>query len=398
MNEMAAQLGLTNTHYADPSGLDVEQRLVGLRHVAPDRVRRVGRALGPIMRTRRVRGAHERRGRFTIHSTNKLLGTDVDVRGGKTGFISKAGYCLATLLQVPQGSQVAVVVLGAANSATRFWEARHLFNWVVGRAQGMVGGDADAVRTSTRISEIRRSIRGAAAVDCAALAWTPVALAVHVPSELQIPAVRRLHILMVASEARRGRRPAAWPTSSARCRRRSTPRPSTSPRRCRATAASSRRRASASTAPRDASARARTTSRCTWRRCRARRRVVFVDCAGASSIATGSTATGGRDYPDNAERFAVLAAAALDFARSDDATRPVDVVHAHDWQAGLVPVLAARRAAALAARSRGAGLVFTIHNLAYQGLFPRDVGAGARPAVGRLHAWSAASSGASSAS
>jgi hypothetical protein len=32
-----------------------------------------------------------------------------------------------------QGPQVAVVVLGAANSTTRFWEARHLFNWVVGR-------------------------------------------------------------------------------------------------------------------------------------------------------------------------------------------------------------------------------------------------------------------------
>jgi D-alanyl-D-alanine carboxypeptidase len=74
---------------------------------------------------------------FTIHSTNKLLGTDVDVVGGKTGFISKAGYCLATLLQVPQGSQVAVVVLGAANSAMRFWETRHLFDWAVGRTQGL---------------------------------------------------------------------------------------------------------------------------------------------------------------------------------------------------------------------------------------------------------------------
>ena len=38
-----------------------------------------------------------------VHSTNKLLlGGDIDVRGGKTGFIRKSGYCLATLLQVPQ--------------------------------------------------------------------------------------------------------------------------------------------------------------------------------------------------------------------------------------------------------------------------------------------------------
>jgi D-alanyl-D-alanine carboxypeptidase len=70
-----------------------------------------------------------------------LLGTDVDVRGGKTGFIAKAGYCLATLLQIPQGSQFAVVVLGESTSISRFTEARHLFNWAVSRTQGIIGSD-----------------------------------------------------------------------------------------------------------------------------------------------------------------------------------------------------------------------------------------------------------------
>lgn len=139
MNGMAATLNLTSTHYTDPSGLestnvssayDLSQLIT---FAASDET------LGPVMRTQEYE-AHTSAGPISIHSTNKLLGTDVDVRGGKTGFISKSGYCLATLLQIPQGSQVAVVVLGAANSATRFWEARHLFNWVVGRAQGIVGG------------------------------------------------------------------------------------------------------------------------------------------------------------------------------------------------------------------------------------------------------------------
>ena len=59
---------------------------------------------------------------------------DVDVQAGKTGFISKAGYCLATLLRLPQGGpQVAVVVLGAKSNAGRFWETRHLFNWLSAR-------------------------------------------------------------------------------------------------------------------------------------------------------------------------------------------------------------------------------------------------------------------------
>jgi hypothetical protein len=43
---------------------------------------------------------------------------------------------------------VAVVVLGASNSTTRFWEARHLFNWVVGRSQGIVGGQQPSIPRS----------------------------------------------------------------------------------------------------------------------------------------------------------------------------------------------------------------------------------------------------------
>jgi D-alanyl-D-alanine endopeptidase (penicillin-binding protein 7) len=142
MNRMAAHLGLSNSRFTDPSGLDA-----GNVASAYDVSQLIARAsaddrLAEIMRTPRAEVRTNRRA-IAVNSTNKLLGTDVDVRGGKTGFISKAGYCLATLLQIPQGSQVAVVVLGASNSTFRFWEARHLFHWVVGRAQGTVGGDTD---------------------------------------------------------------------------------------------------------------------------------------------------------------------------------------------------------------------------------------------------------------
>ena len=60
---------------------------------------------------------------INIHSTNQLvMKGDVDVRGGKTGFISKAGYCLATLLRLPQtNQQVAVVVLGARPTPGGSW-------------------------------------------------------------------------------------------------------------------------------------------------------------------------------------------------------------------------------------------------------------------------------------
>jgi starch synthase len=69
---------------------------------------------------------------------------------------------------------------------------------------------------------------------------------------------------------------------------------------------------------------------------------------------------GGHDYADNPERFAFLCQAALDWLAISGT--PCDLLHGHDWQAGLLPVLAARS-------SRSLPCVFTIHNLAYQGVF-----------------------------
>ena len=73
-----------------------------------------------------------------------------------------------------------------------------------------------------------------------------------------------------------------------------------------------------------------------------------------------------RDYPDNPERFAFFCQAALDWAASTG--QSYDVVHAHDWQAGLVPVLLERALSTQPASVRPP-TVFTIHNLAYQGVF-----------------------------
>jgi starch synthase len=74
----------------------------------------------------------------------------------------------------------------------------------------------------------------------------------------------------------------------------------------------------------------------------------------------------GHDYADNAERFAFLAQAALTWAFSTGDR--YDVVHAHDWQGGLVPVLLGEMFRTHAAPTR-LPTVFTIHNLAYQGVF-----------------------------
>jgi starch synthase len=78
---------------------------------------------------------------------------------------------------------------------------------------------------------------------------------------------------------------------------------------------------------------------------------------------------GGKDYDDNGLRFALLCRAALDIMHHLD-TWP-DVVHAHDWQAGLAPVYARRAAPELGRPVPRT--VFTIHNLAFQGMMPKEL-------------------------
>jgi starch synthase len=77
----------------------------------------------------------------------------------------------------------------------------------------------------------------------------------------------------------------------------------------------------------------------------------------------------GEPWPINAERFAlfcrVAAEAAMD--RVHQGWKP-DVVHCNDWQSGLVPAL-------LSLEHDRPSTVFTIHNMAYQGLFPSNTAA-----------------------
>lgn len=75
----------------------------------------------------------------------------------------------------------------------------------------------------------------------------------------------------------------------------------------------------------------------------------------------------GKAYHDNVERFLFFSKVVVDLARYSS-NRP-DVVHAHDWQAGLVPLLI-RHQHARDGWVQAPATVFTIHNLAYQGQFP----------------------------
>jgi starch synthase len=75
------------------------------------------------------------------------------------------------------------------------------------------------------------------------------------------------------------------------------------------------------------------------------------------------------DFPDNAERYSEFCRAAIEIVKH---LWPADVIHCHDWQTALVPVLL-RSSYGDDPMVKHIPVVFTIHNMGYHGLFPRDV-------------------------
>lgn len=78
---------------------------------------------------------------------------------------------------------------------------------------------------------------------------------------------------------------------------------------------------------------------------------------------------GERDYEDNSDRFIFFCKGVVETLRLAD--MQADVVHAHDWQAAMLPLFVReverRQGVTLAMKT-----IFTIHNIAFQGVFPRS--------------------------
>lgn len=74
----------------------------------------------------------------------------------------------------------------------------------------------------------------------------------------------------------------------------------------------------------------------------------------------------GNEWPDNGLRFTVFCHAAVDIALGKlELNWQPDIVHCNDWQSGLVPAL-------LSLHKNRLATIFTIHNLAYQGVFDQQ--------------------------
>ncbi len=130
MNEKAKSLGLYDTEFHEVTGLCADNK-----STASDCARLLNAALKETLissacTTYRYsfRSLNHKRGR-NIVNTNRLLRSKWEVNGGKTGYIQKSGYCLATQLVDDSGHDITIVVLGAPGPSRRFSVARSIAGW-----------------------------------------------------------------------------------------------------------------------------------------------------------------------------------------------------------------------------------------------------------------------------
>lgn len=124
MNTKAIEIGLTHSRFVEVTGLD--PRNVS---TAADVARMVKAAcnvptIRHICQTRSYDFSTRRRAHY-IPNTNRMLYSQYEVRGGKTGYISAAGYCFATWVRKDDRDLIAVV-LNAPTAATRFADVHRM--------------------------------------------------------------------------------------------------------------------------------------------------------------------------------------------------------------------------------------------------------------------------------
>ena len=129
MNERAAQLGMTDTHFVNCTGLPAEGQHTTARDVAVMAREVFARDLYYDFSTVWMEDIDHGDGRTTqLVNTNKLLKLYDGCDGGKTGSTNEAGYCVAATAR-RGGMRLIAVVLGAASGKERFALAQQLFDY-----------------------------------------------------------------------------------------------------------------------------------------------------------------------------------------------------------------------------------------------------------------------------
>lgn len=136
MNEKAKNIGMTNSTFVEPSGLDARNL-----STSRDLVKLLANALEyqkilePLITEQHTITTLESKKNHSFYNTNWLLlgwisNSFEEFYGGKTGFIPESGYNFTMRVGDENGHLVDIVVLGAASHEARFTEARDLATWI----------------------------------------------------------------------------------------------------------------------------------------------------------------------------------------------------------------------------------------------------------------------------
>jgi D-alanyl-D-alanine carboxypeptidase (penicillin-binding protein 5/6) len=128
MNERARALGLRDTHFARPDGLDAPGHVSSARDVAV--LARVAMHLPVVRSLVRLRNDTIEGGRVSLHTWNDLLGVFPGLIGVKTGHTDNAGWCEVAAAR-RHGYTIYVVVLGSPTRAQRNSDLDRLLVWGV---------------------------------------------------------------------------------------------------------------------------------------------------------------------------------------------------------------------------------------------------------------------------
>lgn len=150
MNQKAAQLGMSNTRFVEPTGLSSENRssprdLARLVAVASER---------PLLREFTTSPQVElATGQRVIHyrNSNKLVReSDWEILLQKTGYIREAGRCVVMQVRLA-GRKLIMVLMDAANSSARWNDAERLLRWL---QHGVFQGQASVHSQAAPVGEL----------------------------------------------------------------------------------------------------------------------------------------------------------------------------------------------------------------------------------------------------
>lgn len=155
MNQKARQLGMWQSYFTDPSGLEKENvsrpadllALADAAFINPD--------IAAALTKRQYQFTVANTGRAAaVETTNELLSSflntgEYTIVGAKTGYLDEAGYCLLLRVAKTDGASVTVVLLGTTTPLDRWQEAKGLVDWVFANYQWPVAATPSTVEKTS---------------------------------------------------------------------------------------------------------------------------------------------------------------------------------------------------------------------------------------------------------